>query len=87
MNNMIVVLVVGAFYAFISEVSLSLGITTTKIEYPTGLFDSITNNVNSFLQLAFFQADMPAIFNSLIFAPVLLMFIYLAIVVLRGGAN
>lgn len=102
MNNMLIVLIVTVFYAFINEMALSLGITTTSIEYYDGLtavgetnfleallniFLWAWNNIGSFMQLAFFTADVPPIFSALFFSPMLIMFFYLGIVTVRGGAS
>ena len=102
MNNMIVVGLTGMLYAFINQMALSLGITSTSIEYYDGLtelggtnileailniFLFAWNNMSSFMQLAFFTADVPDIFQALFFSPALLMFFYLGIVTVRGGAS
>ena len=102
MNNMMVVGLTAMFYAFINQMAISLGITSTTIEYYDGLTEFgatnllealgniiiwVINNMGSFLQLAFFTADIPNIFQSLIFAPILIMFLYLGVVTARGGAS
>lgn len=102
MNNMMVVGFTTMIYAFINQMALSLGITTTAIDYPDGLTEMgttnvlellarlpiwVINNIGSFLQLAFFTTDIPDIFSSLIFAPMSLMLIYLGVVTVRGGAS
>ena len=102
MSNMQVVGITTGVYAFINQMALSLGITTTTIEYYDGLTELgdtnvleallnlviwVVNNISSFMQLAFFTADIPVIFQSLIFSPILMMFLYLGIVSVRGGAS
>ena len=102
MNNMKLIGLVAAFYSFINQMALSLGITVSRIEYKDGLTELgdtsvwealinivywVINNIGSFMQLAFFTADVPAIFSSLIFLPILIMIFYLAVVSVRGGAS
>jgi ABC-type amino acid transport system permease subunit len=92
----------AVLYAFINEMALSLGITSTQIEYADGLtemgdtnileaimnvFYWVVNNISSFMQLAFFTADIPDIFQALFFSPMLIMFLYLGLVTVRGGAS
>ena len=102
MNNMFIIGVVAILYAFINEMALSLGLTTTKIEYYDGLtalgetnvleaiiniFLWAINNISSFMQLAFFTADVPPIFQAVFFSPMIIMFLYLGLVSVRGGAS
>ena len=101
-NNMVVVGLVTALYAFINQMALSLGLTSTTIEYYDGLTEMgdtnvfeallnlvlwVVNNIGSFMQLAFFTADVPDIFQALFFSPILMMILYLGIVTVRGGAS
>lgn len=102
MNNMLIIAIVTVIYAFINEMALSLGLTTTTIEYYDGLtamgetnflealiniFLWAANNIGSFMQLAFFSADVPPIFQAIFFSPMLIMFLYLGVVTVRGGAG
>ena len=102
MNNMFIIFIVTVIYAFINEMALSLGITSTTIEYRDGLtaigdtsflealiniFLWAVNNIGSFMQLAFFTADVPDIFQALFFSPMLIMILYLGVVTVRGGAG
>lgn len=102
MSNMKLVGLVAAFYSFINQMAISLGITSTTIEYKDGLTELgdtsiwealinivywVINNIGSFMQLAFFTADIPPIFSSLIFLPILIMIFYLGVVAVRGGAS
>lgn len=102
MNNMLIVGLTTLVYAFINQMALSLGITSTSIEYYDGLtelggtnileailniFLFAWNNMSSFMQLAFFTADVPDIFQALFFSPILIMFFYLGIITARGGAS
>lgn len=102
MNNMKIIGIMSVLYAFINQMALSLGITTTSLEYKDGLTEMgdtnvlealinlvfwVINNISSFMQLAFFTADIPAIFQAMFFSPMLLMFLYLGVVTVRGGAS
>ena len=102
MNNMMLIFIVTVIYAFINEKALYLGITSTSIEYYDGLtamgetnileailniFLWAWNNIGSFMQLAFFTADVPPIFQTLFFSPMLIAILYLGVVTVRGGAG
>lgn len=102
MNNAIIVFLIGMFVALINEVSLSLGLTVTVWESPTGvteiedagfvegLLSAIRwgiNNAGSFIQLITYTADIPFIINTLLLAPFGLMIFYIVFVMIRGGAS
>ena len=102
MKNLSFIMGVTIYFGIISEVALSLGITTTVIEYKDGLTVMgetsvleallnlvlwVVNNIGSFMQLAFFTADIPDIFQALFFSPMLIMIFYLGTVTVRGGAG
>lgn len=101
-NNIWTVIIIVFFLVLISTVAGDLGITTDIIEAPekpevpesSGFIDDLAalttwafNTVGSFFQLLTFQADIPAVLNSLIILPLTFGVLYLIVVIIRGGAG
>ena len=102
MSNFKIVVLLGIIIGLISEISLSLGLTTYVWEKPivltdiedAGFIEGLLsfarwgiNNAGSFMQLITFSADVPNIINGLILSPIGLGVFYLVYVMIRGGAG
>lgn len=102
MNNFWTIVLVFMFFAIITQISLSLGLTATAIEYPevvdtTGDLDLIgalsyaiifaINNANAFIKIITFQTALPDIFNAVLILPLGTGVFYLVFIMIRGGAS
>lgn len=102
MSNAKLIGLISLFYIVISEMSLSLGLTTYVIARPDGLTDMgdisvfeillrlpiwVFNAFASIFQLAFFTTDIPVLISSVVFLPIVFILVYIGIVTVRGGAG
>ena len=102
MSNAKLIGLISLFYIVISEMSLSLGISTRVIVRPDGLTDMgdisvfeillmlpvwAFNTFVSIFQLAFFTTDIPVLISSVVFLPIVFILVYVGIVTVRGGAG
>lgn len=102
MSNFWTVVLIMMFFALISQVSLSLEVTSTVIVFPEvfdtsgeiGVLEGLVfivlfaiNNIGSFLQIISFQTALPAFFNIVLILPIGFGTFYLAFVMMRGGAG
>jgi len=99
MNDNKVVLYVFLYHAVISEVSLSLGLTSNVLSRANapiiaeeiGAFEAlwvaitmVLNNLFSFVQLMTLQADIPYIFSIFLIYPTSLLMLFIIIKMIRG---
>lgn len=102
MNNFWTVVVMFFVFTLVSQVSLSLGLTTVVIDYPSlvsfegefGFFDALAygfqfaiNNIGAFIQLITFQTGLPIFWNTILILPYGMGAFYLVFVMIRGGAS
>lgn len=102
MNNFWTVVIIFMLFTLITQISLSLGLTTTVIEYPTvvdttGDLDLIgalsyaivfaINNISAFTKILTFQTALPNFINAILIFPLGAGVFYLLFIMIRGGAS
>lgn len=99
MKNLGFIMGVTIYFGIISEVALSLGITTSKLDNPeapsivqdpnflemlANIWNTATNNISSFIQIITFSTDMPDIINTIFFIPPSAVALFMLLSFLRG---
>ena len=99
MKKLSFIMGVTIYFGIISEVALSLGITTSKLSAPeaptiiqdpsfletlTNIWNTATNNASSFLQIITFSTDLPDIINTVFFIPPSAVALFMFLSFLRG---
>lgn len=94
------ILGVTIYFGIISEVALSLGITTSKLSSPTvpsivedptfleslaNIWNTATQNVSSFIQIITFSTNVPDIINIMFFIPPSAVALIMLLSFLRGN--
>lgn len=99
MKKLSFIMGVTIYFGIVSEVALSLGITTSRLTNPeapsiiqdpnfletlSNIWDTITNNLNSFIQIITFSTDLPDIINMVFFIPPSAVGLFMLLSLLRG---
>ena len=99
MKNISFILGITIYFGIISEVALSLGITTSTLSSPTApviiqdptfletlsnIWRTASENASSFIQIITFSTNMPDIINLVFFIPPSAVGLYMFLSFLRG---
>ena len=99
MKKLSFIMGVTIYFGIISEVALSLGITTSKLSDPvaptiiqdpnfletlSNIWNTASNNISSFVQIITFSTDLPDIVNTIFFIPPSAVAVFMLLSLLRG---
>lgn len=99
MKNLSFILGITIYFGIISEVALSLGITTSTLSTPTApsivqdptfletlsnIWKTASENTSSFIQIITFSTDLPDIINLVFFIPPSAVALFMLLSFLRG---
>lgn len=99
MKSLGFIIAVTFYFAVISEVALSLGITTSILEKPNSptiiqdpnfletlqnIYNTAVENIGSFIQIITFTTSLPDIINTIFFLPPAMGGLFVVLSLLRG---